>query len=166
MDAPRRTFLEALRPVLDRVADSPLDETLADDLNRRFPVGGPVWNALAESCEEGIREGWMGLEGDEKRLGGRVVEPGLETRGLSVDLVQITDLAGPHHRHPRGEVCAVLPVSAGATFDGHGAGWAVYPPGSDHVPTGENGCVRVLFFLPGGEIEYTDGASYLGSGSG
>ncbi len=166
MDTRRRAFLEILRPVLERLAESPLDEALAHDLARRFRVGGPVWSAIAGACEEGIRDGWMGLAGDERRLGGRVIEPGVETGGFSVDLVQITNLAGPHHRHPRGEVCAVIPVDEGAVFDGHGAGWAVYPPGSDHVPKGENGCVRILFFLPGGEIEYTDGTSYLGSGSG
>jgi len=163
---PKAEFLALLRPVLDSIAGRAVDAELEADLSRDHPVGGETWRAIAAACESGIRDGWMGLEGDERRKGGRVIEPGPETHDMSVDVVEIRDIAGPHHRHPKGEICAVLPVSAGARFDGHGEGWAVYPAGSDHVPTGENGRVRILFLLPGGAIEYTNATAGLGSGSG
>ena len=48
-----------------------------------------------------------------------------------------------------------LPVDATATFDGQGAGWVVYGPGSAHSPTVAGGRVLVLYLLPQGAIEFT-----------
>ena len=48
-----------------------------------------------------------------------------------------------------------MPIDAGAKFDGHPAGWVVYPPGSAHTPTVSGGAALVLYLLPGGEIEFT-----------
>ena len=39
-------------------------------------------------------------------------------------------------------------------FCGAGAGWKVFPPDSSHFPTVTGGRVTMLFFLPGGQIEY------------
>ena len=41
---------------------------------------------------------------------GRVIETGPETGGLSVDVVDLTDLVGSLHSHPTGEVCMVMPM--------------------------------------------------------
>jgi hypothetical protein len=35
---------------------------------------------------------------------GRVIKPGPETHGFSVDLVEMENVAGPQHRHPNGEI--------------------------------------------------------------
>ena len=48
-----------------------------------------------------------------------------------------------------------MPVSGAATFDGRGAGWLVYEPGSAHVPTVSGGRALVLYLLPQGAIEFT-----------
>ena len=66
-----------------------------------------------------------------------------------------TEIEGPHHRHPTGEICMVMPVDAGALFDGSVRGWCVYPPGSDHRPTVRGGRALVLYMLPDGRIEFT-----------
>ncbi|MBP6368696.1 MAG: DUF4863 family protein, partial [Burkholderiales bacterium] len=42
-----------------------------------------------------------------------------------------------------------------ATFDGQGAGWVVYGPGSAHSPTVAGGRALVLYLLPQGAIEFT-----------
>lgn len=158
-------FVQLLQPVFEAIGDRPLDGSLTSRLNAGFGADSALFAAIAETCEDGIRAGWMGLAGDDSRKGGRVIEPCSETHGMSVDVVELCDLTGPHHRHPHGEICAVIPVTEGARFDGNGEGWAVYPPGSAHYPSGENGRVRIMFFLPEGAIEYTDTDASLGSGS-
>jgi hypothetical protein len=162
----RAEFLTVLEPVLQAVAEGPLDDALAARLNADFGPGSAVFTTIAEACRAGVEDGWMGLQGDAQRRGGRVVEPGEASRGLSVDVVELADITGPHHRHPGGEVCAVLPETEGARFDGHAEGWCVFPPGSAHWPSASGGRLRVMFFLPDGAIEYTDAAATLGSGSG
>ncbi|MNL76803.1 hypothetical protein D3C87_2028270 [compost metagenome] len=48
-----------------------------------------------------------------------------------------------------------MPLTGDARFDGHGAGWLVYGPGSAHRPTVTQGRALVLYLLPGGAIEFT-----------
>ncbi len=97
----------------------------------------------------------MCAQGDEGRQFGRVIEPSDLTQDFSVDVVFLTDVIGPHHRHPTGEICMVMPQNEGATFDGNGAGWCTYKAGSAHFPTARDGSVMVLYLLPGGQIEFT-----------
>lgn len=85
---------------------------------------------------------------------GRVIK---EIDGFSVDVVHMTDVVGPHHRHPNGEIDMVMPIDGAAEFDGHGAGWVVYGADSAHKPTVSGGAALVLYLLPGGAIEFTRG---------
>ena len=111
--------------------------------------------AIARACREAIRDGWMcNREAGGIRYG-RVVKPGPSTHGYSVDVVEMDDVVGPHHRHPNGEIDLVMPIDAAARFDGHGAGWVVYGPGSAHSPTVTGGRALVLYLLPQGAIEFT-----------
>jgi hypothetical protein len=64
-------------------------------------------------------------------------------------------VAGPHHTHPLGEIDLIMPMDADARFDGHGAGWLVYPAGSAHPPTVTGGRALVLYLLPEGRIDFT-----------
>jgi len=54
------------------------------------------------------------------------------------------DIAGGHHRRPSGEIDLIMPLDGRPEFDGHGAGWLVYEPGSVHYPTVGGGKVLVL----------------------
>ena len=74
---------------------------------------------------------------------------------LSVDVVDLENIVGPHHRHPTGEVCMIMPGTSDALFDGNGRGWCVNEPGSEHRPTVTNGQALVLYMLPQGKIEFT-----------
>jgi hypothetical protein len=65
------------------------------------------------------------------------------------------NLAGPHHRHPEGEIDMIMPLTGAAKFDGRGAGWLVYGPGTAHRPTVSDGRALVLYLLPQGRIEFT-----------
>lgn len=162
----QRSLVTLLSPVIDCLSGAPWDAGLARRLNDLFPPDGDLFRALETLCDEGIDQGWMGLQGEPRRKGARVVEPCPETRDLSVDVVQLQDFAGPHHRHPGGEVCAVFPQRPEGRFDERARGWAVYPPGSDHVPAASGGRVRVLFMLPGGRIDYSAPTASLSSGAG
>jgi hypothetical protein len=86
---------------------------------------------------------------------GRVIKPGAATHGFSVDVVEMDNVAGPHHRHPNGEIDLIMPLSEGALFDGRGAGWLVYGPDSAHRPTVTEGKALVLYLLPQGAIEFS-----------
>ena len=48
-----------------------------------------------------------------------------------------------------------MPLEGDARFDGHGAGWCVYGPGSAHTPTVTGGRALVLYLLPEGQIEFS-----------
>lgn len=151
----RMQFTTLMQPVCDAVAGKPVDAALAEELNLRFPPDGPEFKAIEAACRDAIAAGWMCSQGGPGRRFGRIIEASPETGDLSVDVVDLIDIVGPHHRHPTGEICMTMPVTAGARFDGHGAGWCVNPPGSAHRPTVTGGEALVLYLLPGGYIEFT-----------
>ena len=148
-------FTTLVASVTARIAGRPLDAGLARELNDALPGDGPEVATIAAACRDAIRDGWM----CEREAGGirygRVLKPGPATHGFSVDVVEMGDVVGPHHRHPNGEVDLVMPLDANARFDGHGAGWVVYGPGSAHHPTVRGGKALVLYLLPQGAIEFT-----------
>lgn len=146
---------ELVEPVTRHVADRALDASLELELNRRFPGKGETVQAIASACHAGIAAGWLCTQGAGKRRFGRVFEPDDALAGFSVDVVDITDLVGNHHVHPNGEIDLIMPVDPAAKFDGRGAGWLVYGPGSGHRPTVTEGRALVLYLLPQGRIEWT-----------
>lgn len=148
-------FTELVATITGRTAGRPLDAALEADLNATFPANGAVVGAMRDACDAGIKAGWMCAREHAGIRYGRVVKPGPATDGFSVDVVDMADVAGGHHRHPHGEIDLVMPIDASARFDGHGAGWVVYGPDSAHVPTVAGGRALVLYLLPQGAIEFT-----------
>jgi hypothetical protein len=148
-------FTTLIASITGSIAGRPLDATLEADLNREFPAGGDVYRAVLAACSEAIAAGWMCNREHAGIKYGRVVKPGEATHGFSVDVVDMNDVAGGHHRHPNGEIDLVLPLRGDARFDGRGAGWLVYGPGTAHVPTVAGGEALVLYLLPQGAIEFT-----------
>lgn len=148
-------FRTMLKPVTDFISGREISPALADELNQSFPASGETFGTIEEACHDAIEQGWMCAHGSEGRRYGRVIEPGDETAGLSVDVVELTDIVGPHHSHPNGEVCMVMPVDEQARFDGNPRGWCTYEPGSDHHPTVTEGKALVLYLLPQGKIDFT-----------
>jgi len=151
----REQFQALIARITPDISGRALDQSLEDDLNRRFPAGGLVYRELLESCRAGIASGWMcDREAGGIRFG-RVIKPGPPTHGFSVDVVDMPPVVGPHHTHPNGEIDLVMPLDSGARFDGRGEGWLVYGPGSSHHPTVSGGRALVLYLLPAGAIEFS-----------
>ena len=148
-------FKALIAGITTHIANRALDATLQSELNTKFPANGFEVQAIFAACKAAIAEGWMcGRDAGGIRYG-RVIKPDPELAGYSVDVVEMKDLAGPHHRHPNGEIDLLMPLTSGATFDGHPAGWLVYGPGTAHRPTVANGSALVLYLLPHGAIEFT-----------
>ncbi|MCP4979953.1 MAG: DUF4863 family protein [Gammaproteobacteria bacterium] len=97
-----------------RDSGKPVDDDLASELNRQFPPDCDVYEAIEAACHQAISDGWMCSQGGEGWCFCRVIEPSVETNMLNVDVVDLKDIVGPHHRHPRGEICMVMPVTAEA----------------------------------------------------
>ena len=149
-------FQKLLKPVTDFVSSQAVNPALAEELNRRFPHNGELFNAIEAACHTAISDGWMCVQGAAGRRFGRVIESSEETGRLSVDVVDLENIVGPHHRHPTGEICMIMPVTKSARFDGKTRGWCVFEPGSDHRPTVTDGEALVLYMLPDGKIEFTE----------
>ncbi len=149
------TFQRLIAGVTEQLAGRPLNSTLAAWLNDTYPADSATFRSLTEACRTGVAEGWLcNREGGGIRYG-RIFKALPETHGFSVDVVDMKDIAGPHHVHPNGEIDLIMPLTEDATFDGHPAGWCVYGPGSAHRPTVANGHALVLYLLPQGAIEFT-----------
>jgi hypothetical protein len=148
-------FREQIAALSTQLAGRPLDAELDAWLNAEHGVGSPTYNALRQSCEAGVAEGWLcDREGGGLRYG-RIFKPAPDLHGFSVDVVDMTDIAGPHHAHPNGEIDLIMPMDEVARFDGRPAGWLVCPPGSAHQPTVTQGRALVLYLLPEGRIDFT-----------
>jgi hypothetical protein len=148
-------FILHFAQVTGAVAGQPLDAALEARLDRDFPADGAWFARAAALCRQGASEGWLcGREAGGIRFG-RAAPPGHTTHGFSIDVVEMDEVAGPHHVHTNGEIDLVMPLDGDAEFDGKGAGWMVYAPGSAHCPTVRNGRALVLYLLPEGAIEFT-----------
>jgi len=148
-------FADLMATITGRIHGRTLDAALQDDLNHMFPPGGEVVTQVHAACRAAIAAGWMCNREHAGIRYGRVVKPAEATHGFSVDVVEMEDVAGGHHRHPNGEIDLVMPITGSPEFDGHRAGWVVYPPDSAHIPTVAGGKALVLYLLPQGAIEFT-----------
>jgi hypothetical protein len=148
-------FARMVSDLTGDIAGRPLDSDLMAYLNDTYGPGSTTFDGLAEACRTGVAQGWLA---DREAGGikfGRAIKPGEATHGFSVDVVEMDDIKGPHHRHPNGEIDMIVPTEGDAEFDGHGAGWLVYGPDTAHHPTVAKGKAIVLYLLPDGAIEFT-----------
>ena len=149
------TFRTQIAALTAQLVGRPLDAALDDWLNREHGTASETFRTLAESCRTGVAEGWLcNREGGGIRYG-RIFKPAADLHGFSVDVVDMQDLAGPHHSHPNGEIDLLMPIDGDARFDGRPAGWVVYGAGTAHRPTVTNGRALVLYLLPNGAIDFT-----------
>lgn len=148
-------FADLVAPLTRWVGERALDPALEADLNRTFGADDALFQSLFAACRAGVAAGWMCNREAGGIKYGRVIKPGEASHGFSVDVVEMENLAGPHHRHPEGEIDMIMPLSGAAKFDGRGAGWLVYGPGTAHRPTVSDGKALVLYLLPKGRIEFS-----------
>jgi hypothetical protein len=138
-----------------QLAGRALDAALDASLNAEYGPASASYQRLRRLCEAGVAAGWLcERQGGGLRYG-RIFKPADDLHGFSVDVVDMHDIAGPHHSHPNGEIDLIMPIDPGARFDGRPAGWLVCPPGSAHRPTVTQGRALVLYLLPAGRIDFT-----------
>lgn len=152
-------FQQLIAGLTAEIGALPLDKTLADHLNNKHGADSALYESIFTACKAGIADGWMCKQAGGGIRYGRVIKASEATHGYSVDVVDMDNIAGPHHVHPNGEIDLIMPLIRGAQFDGHGAGWCVYGPGSAHAPTVTAGRALVLYLLPQGAIQFTPTAA-------
>jgi hypothetical protein len=147
----REAFTALLRGVAAELHG--IDLRAADAAARvdaRVPFGGEAVRQLRAAAFAAVDSPWLLPKANAGIRFGRVAK---DLAGFSVDAV-LMDRPGPRHRHPNGEVDLCLARAGAPRFDGHAEGWVVYGPGSVHVPTVTGGEMLILYFLPGGAIEF------------
>jgi len=155
MEQARSRLKARLAAVTAQIHNRPLNGALDEWLNTNLGADTTTYRELKESCIEGVAQGWLcKYEGGGLRYG-RIFKPSEELHGFSIDVVDMENVAGPHHVHPQGEIDLIMPVDGDAQFDDRPAGWLVCPPGSAHRPTVTRGRALVLYLLPNGAIEFT-----------
>jgi hypothetical protein len=148
-------FRQQVAQLTAQLVGRPLDAALDTWLNTHHGAHSATYSDLAAACRAGVAEGWLcNREGGGIRYG-RIFKPADDLHGFSVDVVDMQDIAGPHHSHPHGEIDLVMPIDGDARFDSRPAGWLVCPPGSAHRPTVSQGRALVLYLLPQGAIDFT-----------
>jgi hypothetical protein len=148
-------FQSQLAQLTAQIAGRELNRDLDTWLNQTHGAGSATYRSLKAACETGVAEGWLANRDGGGIKYGRIFKPSDELNGFSVDVVDMKDIAGPHHTHPNGEIDLIMPIDGEAQFDGRAAGWCVYPAGSAHRPTVSRGRALVLYLLPQGAIEFT-----------
>lgn len=149
------TFQQLIGRLTGEIATVPLGASLESHLNAEHGPGSALYEQIFAACRTGVRDGWLcNREGGGIRYG-RVLKATDATHGFSVDVVDMDDIAGPHHAHPNGEIDLIMPLTPDACFDGRRAGWCVYEAGSAHAPTVTRGRALVLYLLPQGAIAFT-----------
>lgn len=148
-------FQAQMQAITAALAGKPLDDELQAWLNQHYGPDSAWFHDTDALCRQGVAEGWLCQYEAGGLKYGRAIKPGPDTAGFSVDVVDMTDVRGPHHAHPTGEIDLVMPQAGNATFDHTPAGWKVYPPGSAHFPTVRDGRALVLYLLPEGKITFT-----------
>ncbi len=150
-----QSFKSLLAGLTTQLAGRALDQALDNWLNETHGPTSALFADLQTACAHGVADGWLcGREGGGIRYG-RIFKPDAELHDFSVDVVDMCDIAGPHHMHPNGEIDLIMPQGGDARFDGRPAGWLVCPPGSAHRPTVTQGRALVLYLLPEGQIQFT-----------
>jgi len=147
----KEQFVELLRPLAEALQSLDVDAADASQqAENAAAFGGDQIAKIRAAATANIDSDWlMPKEAGGVRFG-RVAK---ELCGFSVDCVFMSS-PGPRHRHPNGEIDLCFATKGEARFDGQPEGWVVYGKGSEHVPTVTDGEMLILYFLPGGAIEF------------
>ncbi len=155
-DERKQAFVELVAPLAESLAEALAGASLADPeaarqaIEAASPFTGELVGQIRDAAVEGLEAGWLTPRENQGVRYGRVAK---DAGGFSIDAVRM-DAAGPRHRHPQGEIDLCFALDGEPRFDGHGEGWVVYGEGSAHVPTVAGGTMLILYFLPGGAIEW------------
>jgi hypothetical protein len=148
------TLLESLKPVVQHLASVDIsDPGAALELNALLPLEGELLTAIKSLVIHGIESGELTPRGEDGMRFGRICKAGEASMEFSIDAVHMNQ-PGPGHTHPNGEIDLCFALSGDPRFDGEAPGWVIKKPGSWHIPTVTGGEMAILYFLPGGAIEF------------
>lgn len=150
-----RHMLETFRPLLEAAAGLALDnpEHTRAALAQRFDPNGPAAQELSAQLVALYEQGRLAENGALPVRYGRVSKASEQSLQFSIDVV-VMNGPGPLHRHPKGEINFAIRLDGEPRFDGQPAGWIVFPPNSQHVPTVRGGTMLIVYLLPDGKIEF------------
>jgi hypothetical protein len=144
-------FIALLQPITAALGGIELDGPgAAAAVARAVPFDGPLVDSVRAAAFAAVESDWLLPKEQGGIRFGRVAK---DLDGFSVDCV-LMDRPGPRHRHPNGEIDLCFARSGQPRFDGQPEGWVAYGQGSVHVPTVRGGEMLILYFLPGGAIEF------------
>ena len=147
----KEQFVELVKPVALLLQGLDVDAAdAAARAERAAPFASPAVQALRAAAVAAIPSEWLLPKSQGGIRFGRVAK---DVHGFSVDAV-LMDVPGPKHRHGNGELDLCIATKGDPRFDNHPAGWVVYGKGSVHIPTVKGGEMLILYFLPGGAIEF------------
>ena len=143
---------EVARPLAELLEGLDLSDptTARAEVEASAPFTGELVARVRAAAESGAAAGWLLPRENAGVRFGRVAK---DLCGQSLDAVSMSG-PGPRHRHPNGEIDLCFAQADQPRFDGHPEGWVVYGPDSTHVPTVRGGAMLILYFLPGGAIEF------------
>lgn len=148
--ASRDELLAAAAPILERLSGL----SAADPVGAVSALSALDIAPFASLLRAAHAEGWLTpREGGGVRFG-RLSKALPESRGFSIDVVDMSGGASGAHTHPLGEFDLCFPLEGRPAFDGRTGPWVVYPPGSRHVPTVTGGRMLIVYFLPEGAIRF------------
>lgn len=147
----KEEFAAMLRPLCEALQQVDVDAAdAAAQAERAAAFRGEAIAAIRAAAVAHIDSEWL----LPKEAGGvRFGRVAKDLCGFSIDCVFMNS-PGPRHRHPNGEIDLCFATSGAARFDGQPEGWVVYGKGSEHVPTVTDGEMLILYFLPGGAMEF------------
>jgi hypothetical protein len=159
MASTANTKLELFLPLLQAAEGLDLSnpEEARAELERRYPAASGPADQLRETLAAWLEAGEICERGELPMRFGRVTKQTPESLDFSIDIVHMNG-PGPRHKHPKGEVNFCIATEGEPTFDGHGPGWVVFPPESDHVPTVTGGTMLIVYLLPSGAMEFMKSA--------
>ena len=147
----KEQFAALLEPLAALLANLDVDAAdAATQVEARAPFAGELVESVRAAALANVESDWLLPRSNAGIRFGRVAK---DLHGFSIDAVLMA-VPGPRHRHPGGEVDLCFATSGEPRFDGHPPGWVVYPRESAHVPTVTEGEMLILYFLPGGQIQF------------
>ncbi|MFT7463497.1 MAG: hypothetical protein ACI9EF_001841 [Pseudohongiellaceae bacterium] len=155
MSTSPEALLELLAAPLAAAAAVDLSDASAarDQLEAAYPHQGETATALRAALVAAVDEGVICHRGNDTIRYSRLAKAGDGTLNFSIDFVWMVG-PGVNHRHPSGEINLCFAIDGEPTFDGQAPGWVAFAPDSAHVPTVTDGRMLIVYFLPGGAVEW------------
>jgi len=148
-------LLELLATPLEAAAAVDLADAAAarEQLESAYPHQGEASLALRAALVAAVESGEICDRGNDAIRYSRLAKASEGTRDFSIDFVWMTG-PGVNHRHPQGEINLCFAIDGEPQFDGQAPGWVTFAPDSAHVPTVTGGRMLIVYFLPGGAVEW------------